>query len=311
MLSTSSEKEDVLTLTLDEERMLVGKLLTEGWEQGCWLPDSITQHSLDAASQRRLLDTCGTRSRLHLEEELLAQGKQVPETIPQDEQCPDDTVWLLASQRCDVIKGLRDEPLVSLIRATKRHRTDAQQLARKSPNLSIARVEGDDAWVVDFREVITIPKAALASFQVRQCLPSDEQFRREFALKYAQKMWRRPVPRDIQTRIEKPLEDMRKKGKWKPFFAATAEFLVDRDADSNRFKIHAILGESMSDEIELDRFFYDVVLPHLNPDEDSWLDYEGSDVRAAETVNLRMVFRTYKLSLDHLSLGLDVEGPDY
>lgn len=299
--------------TIEEEREVVTNLITQGWEQGCWVPDRIARHFLSAASQRAWLEVCGNRSRVHLEQELSDQGLPVPETIPQDTQCPDDTIWIVVSQRCDIIKGLRDEPIVSLIRATKWAALDARKITRRSANLSIARMQGDDAWVADFREAITIPKTALAAHTARQCMPTDESFRREFALKYAQRMWRRPVPRDIQTRIEKPLEDKRQSGEWKRFFAVVAEFLVVRDADSQRLRLIAILGDPIEyeEETHLAKFFGDRVLPHLNPDQDSWLDHEGSEIRPAEEVSIHLAFRSYKLNLDHLSSGTDAAGPHF
>jgi hypothetical protein len=305
---------DIARISEPDEEALVDRLILDGWEQGCWLPDGIGRHSLDAAAQRALFVACAGRRPLHRETALAERGP-IPETRPQDLTPPDDQVWLVTTQRCDLIKGLSQEPVVGLVRAARWLLPEARDRTRRSASLFIARIEGGWAWVADFRETIVVPKTALNGYPARQCLPDGDDARRGFALALAQRTWRRPVPLDIQRRVQEPLEKRHrsagKTGEWARFFAAAAQILVERDEVTGRMKVHAVLGDDIRDEAWVGRFFATTVLPFLAGGDGGWLDEEGSLLIPADQLTMRQVFGAYKLDLDYASASRGGSPPDY
>lgn len=299
-------------LSVANEHALVDYLILEGWEQGCWLPDCVAKYSIDAASQRALFEACRYREPVH-REELLTETSAVPETLHQHAEAPHDQIWIVATQRCDLIKGLQAEPVVTLIRATKWAVQQAKDQTRRSPYLYLLRIMDKDAWVADFREVIVVPKAALQAYPARQILENGDTTRRRFALALAQRTWRRPVPRDIQKRIQEPLAKRysKKTGPWADFFEVISEFLVERNEVTKRLSVYAVLGDHVVDEIPAGKFFENTVLPMLDPSGEGWLDRDGSGVMRPEVITLPIVFRTYKLDLDYLSTSRGGSSPHY
>ncbi len=284
-------------MSVSEEEKLLDQLIRDCWEQGCWLPSNISNQSMSASTQAALFAACEHRAPMHRE----AHHATVPNTRVQDERDPDDDIWLVVSQRCDIIQGLRREPAVTLVRAIKMLTQDAKGKTHRSPNFYLARTGENHSWVADFRQMITIPKFALAEHAARQCLPNGDMYRRDFALNLAQKTWRRPVPHEINEAITKPLIEKRKDNAWKWFFAGVGAFLVMTDSDSSQYVLYAVSDNPTGvDPDDMERFFTFVVIPHLNL-KTVVLDEERSHVIAAEAVNLPLVFRSYKLDLDYLS----------
>jgi len=286
-----------LSMSVSEEETLLDQLIADCWEQGCWLPGSILSQSLSASAQVALFAVCEQRAPMHRE----AHHTSVPNMRDQDEQEPDDDIWLVVSQRCDIINSLKREPVVTLIRAMKMPNREAKQKTYRSPNFYTVRTGENHSWVADFRQMITIPKFVLTEYTARQCLPNGDMCRRDFALNLAQKTWRRPVPHEINQAITMPLIEKRKDNAWKWFFAGVGAFLVTDDSHSGSYVLYAVSDNPTGvDPDGMERFFTLVVIPHLNRNT-LVLDEERSQVVAAEAVNLPLEFSSYKLDLDYLS----------
>jgi hypothetical protein len=165
--------------TQEQEEALLDRLILGGWEQGCWLDEHIATAALDAAGQRALFHAVADRVPLHREEALAAAGHHVPEMLPRYDAGPPDTCWVVLTQRCDLIKGLRQEPTVALARVMRWEAPDARSHTRRS--LCLIRDEGLTAWVADLRESIVVPKTALGAYDARQCLSDAPKVRRRFA----------------------------------------------------------------------------------------------------------------------------------
>lgn len=294
----------------EEEEALVDAMILQGWEQGCWLNDSVAAYSLDARQQRAVFVATAQRLPIHREQYLADQGFTIPETLPQDGDEPDDVIWVVVTQRCDMIKGLRQEPAITLVRATKCAAREAKEKTRRSPYLYTIRAQGESAWVADFREIITIAKAILKGYQPRQCLRDGIKPRRRFALAYAQRTWRRPVPTDIQRKVQAPLINMRKL--WRnEFYKYISDILVDIEELTGKLIIYAVIGDDDDedsggeslDELEtrLARFFDGTVLEYLSAQSGDIFNERDSAVIPAEQLTMATVFKTYKLDLDFLS----------
>jgi len=291
-------------LPSDQEQGLIDTMLLDGWEQGCWLTDSVSQYSLDAASQHALFDAVAENAPLHREQYWEEQHANIPEALPCDPSQPEEVIWIIVTQRCDLIKGLSQEPTVQLVRATRWLRREAEDRTYNSSYLHIMRVDDIYAWVADFRRLIVVPKTVLRSHQARQCLAHNVDVRRRFSFACAQRTWRRPVPTNIQQRLQKPLASKRKTKSWRNnFFRYISEILVGVDEETGKLIVHAILGTDQVDELQLMRFFDDTVLPYLSEKSGDCVDTDKSEVLPAEQVLMSLVFNTYKLDLDYLSSG--------
>lgn len=135
----------------DEEKLL-DHLISECWEQGCWLPYSVLEHALAPESQIELIEQSSTRKSIHRE----GKFQNVPESLRQDSDDPDDDIWIITSQRCDIIKSLSSEPVVTCVRATKHKSKEARGRTNKGRHntLYTVRENGTSAWVADFKQVI-------------------------------------------------------------------------------------------------------------------------------------------------------------
>ena len=286
---------------------MIDALILQGWEQGCWLDDSVAAYSLNAWQQRALFGATEERPVVHREQQLADQGREILETLPHDHDQPDDIIWVIVTQRCDLIKGLRHEPTVALVRVTRWTVREVKDKQR-TPYLYTVRTQGDSAWVADFREIITIPKAVLREYQPRQCLGDGIKLRRRFALAYAQRTWRRPVPTDIQRKVQAPLIKMRKR--WREqFYKYISDILIDVDEHTGNLIVYAVIGDDQDDEGEsldeletrLARFFDETVLEYLSEQSGDIFNEDASAVIPAEQLTMPLVFRTYKLDLNYLS----------
>lgn len=303
-----TQDETTRHLSLEEEEALVDALILDGWEQGCWLDETVAKHSLNAEQQRTLFEVTAQRPGVHRELALAGQGHEIPETLPQDSKELPDVLWLVVTQRCDLIKGLRHEPTVALIRTTKWTAQAAKDKTRRSPYLYTVRQHDGSAWVADFRETIVVPKAVLTKYRARQCLDDGTAVRRRFALAYAQRTWRRPVPTDIQQKVQQPLQEMRKR--WREtFYRYISDILVEIEERTGKYIVYAVIGdgedyggESPEDlEVLVARFFDETVLEYLSTKSGDMISQEKSVVIPAEQLTMTQVFNTYKLDLNYMS----------
>lgn len=299
--------------TVQEEKLL-DHLITEVWEQGCWLPSAVIKNALTPKDQIKLVEEYAGRKNMHRE----ALFPDIPEKRRQDDLNPEDDIWILTSQRCDIIKSLQREPIVTCVRATK---CTSKQARGKTNNgrhntLYTVRDDGTSAWVADFRQVIFLPKSILIQHHARQCLP-DGKARRDFAYNLSQRTWRRPVPPDMERKVGDPIrERLNKKGgafdaTWASFFNNLDSVLVDRNEESEKIIVYAILRAGLTDDIAEGKLFYDTVLPTLCPDTESWLDYDKSILIPVDQLLMTLVFNTYKLSLDSTSTDEESARSDF
>lgn len=295
-----------------EEERLLDALIRDGWEQGCWVEGTVATHALAPAELRRLMDACSSRDKIHREQAFIDHDLEIPESIPQSEDDPGDTAWVILNQRCDLIKGLHYEPTVTLARTTKMLAADATDKTRRSVTLHLVRTNGQFSWVVDLREVITIPKTALLDQAARQSLPDDITARGEFALACGQRFWRRPVPRHIVEAVQEPLVRKRKNKTWdRDFFRYVGEILVLEMDDLQTLAVYAVIDQHMSpaEETSLSRFFDSQVIPYLEDRSPGRISEDESRVVPDDQLTLAVAFRGYKLDLDYLSSGEDARRP--
>ncbi len=89
---------------------------------------------------------------------------------------------------------------------------------------------------------------------------------------------------------------------WQDFFCEVESVLVEELEDSGKLAIYIVIGKSSTDDVDKVKFFEDILLPALCPEEDdSWLDRGTSDLVPANELLMTQVFDTYKLSLDDMS----------
>jgi hypothetical protein len=167
------------------------------------------------------------------------------------------------TQRCDLIRDYRVEPLVELAGAepvTDRRILD--QARSNSPRFVFLAERPDGAWVVDLRRRAWLPKYLLAGQDAVQPLP-NVRARKRFRLRIGQRYWRDPVPDDIVSDVQRPLHDALDRSRARVRLGGLfSEWLGIRGGD--KVLVLAILGEG-KDRREAEAAF-DELLAKLKPD---------------------------------------------
>jgi hypothetical protein len=204
--------------TTDEEfdksaaSRLVERVLTERFEQGCWLPApqarlyEVTSEEAAALQERweRLDDA--DRARLDDLEERTEPGR--PQELEPAEAADR---FIVLTQQCDLIREPAVEATVEV--ALARWESDPNKIGMRRGLKSwreIVVAESDDlggraALIADSRRRSMLDKRVLLEFPPRQALPDSSDARRRFAYWAGARYYRRPVPHDLAVRIERPL----------------------------------------------------------------------------------------------------------
>jgi hypothetical protein len=202
---------DLVGLPAAEERELLGEIFSERWDQGCLICDSadLRAPGLDPHTIAALLREVGDRDAVHPATGA-AQGvgdDPLPQLVPDE-----DSGLLVLSQRCDIVKPLRIEPLVEVALA---HRsTDVELLAivrrdGSACHLHLTDDQGDEAeggWVVDLRTRGHLPKHWLKGRRPAHLVPPGRP-RRRFAGRLGERSSRIPVPTAIVDGFQHKLRD--------------------------------------------------------------------------------------------------------
>src|SRR5579871_5496545 len=104
-----TELEAAQALTPEEESTLRKAILESGWDQGCFLTDD--EAGL-AVAPREWIEGCADRSK---SEDIGDGADPHPHGLPHADPSADEG-WIVITQRCDLLRELRREPLVELAR---------------------------------------------------------------------------------------------------------------------------------------------------------------------------------------------------
>lgn len=193
-------------LSADDELKLLERLVEAGWSPGCWLRD-IEDRVIVASplEMSELLESCATRNRIRPEqyEDPHAFG------LPQIPISGEDPVFVVVTQRCDIVSDLKSEPVVELVRA---HRETNKGLIRQwywgSTRYYPLEPETAPSYCVDLRVRYTMSKLDLDDLSAAQALPDDHVSRTRFARRVGMRYSRAAVPEQAVAEIVRPLHEL-------------------------------------------------------------------------------------------------------
>jgi len=196
-----------------ESGRLVERVLTERFEQGCWLAVAEAREFALTDEQAALLE--GRWSRIA--DELILDKLESLEasTLPglvQDIGLDDLTDrYIILTQQCDLIREPLFEPTIEVAHArweSDPNKIGAGRNLKSWREIVVAEVEGKDdqhlALIANSRRRSLLDKRALISLPARQALPDQPDTRRRFAYWAGARYYRRPVPHDLAVRVERP-----------------------------------------------------------------------------------------------------------
>jgi hypothetical protein len=275
---------------------VLDRILVSGVDQGCFLrppPDHLAV--LDDEEMGRLLEDVSARSdcRPSLEDPFLDQD---PPTAAMD---GDEPGWVVLSQRCDLIRAYRVEPLVELARVEPV--TDEGIIVQARSNSAryvLLADRADGAWVVDLRRRACLPKHLLPDEAFARPVSAARAVKR-FRLRLGQRYWRDSVPDDIVRDVQLPLRDAIRRSSSRVRKAGYfSEWLGLRDGD--KVLVLAILGEG-KDRREAEAAF-DELLASLAPELQDRLAPESAVVDV-DDIPLGLWLDAFKFDFDEISYG--------
>lgn len=295
--------DELLSLDAQSEVDLLDQILTNGWDQGCLLElqDGLQPPALSPQSIRLLLRHLDSRDRRYP-----SDGTSDPfetEPLPQGDPGDRKEGYLVLSQRCDLIKGIAAEPLVSVGHAFCCDHASLVPAARSgssATHLHLCDTSGDEAWLLDLRSLGYVPKTWLSN-RLPTHLISPGLSRRRFARGLGARSSRSPLPTALVDRVQNPLRDWlyqstSRRSLCEPF----SEFLLIDGPKGWGFL--AIIDDDQDVNAAVECF--DRLYEQINTKLDTFeLDEEASDAIPLDQLSAADYLTAYRLDLDRVTYG--------
>jgi hypothetical protein len=286
----------------DEQAVLRGILLA-GVDQG-WFCRPGLEHLLNPPPDQleRLLELTGARPDIDLTEADPWSEAGPPASTIQGEA----SGWVVLTQRCDLVRAYRREPLVEMARARLlTDPGDARTARLNSPRL-VAFADGPakSAWAADLRQRALIPKNRLLD-QPDLVQPIESARRRkQFRLRIGQRYWRDPVPTDLVETLQRPLARVLARSGTRAAFAERFVAFLGVRADAGQVVLAAVRAPE-SDEQEAEKDWEQILalLQEHEPAAAALLEEHESGVYGLDDVSLGYWLDSFKFDLDEITYG--------
>lgn len=282
----------------DEERELLHEILSSGIDQGCFLRcDDEALLSPAPAEMERFLETMEKRPSIGLTEpDPWADGGPAAQPIGGDEPG-----YIVLTQRCDLVRALRVEPLVEVARAV-RIQGDAVAAAKVgSPRfVAFAPAEGGGVWAADLRQRACLPKPQLLQTEPAPAI-EGERARKQFRQRLGQRYARDAVPTDLVDTFQRPLRDAVKRSK--PRIAQLGNFTawLGQRTDDGHVIVYAVAADGREVEAEEDWLELMEWLEGKLPDVHGLIEPEVSGVYTADDLTFGLSLDAFKFDFDEIS----------
>lgn len=300
-LPTSLEK--LLSLDAKAEGELLNQILTSGWDQGCLLElgDGVQLPATSPPAIRLLLERLDGREARYPSEGLADPFETEP--LAQGNPGEREEGYLILSQRCDLIKGIATEPLVSVGLAFRCDRASLVSAARagsSATHLYLCNVGHGEAWLLDLRSLGYVPKTWLSDRDPIHLIEPGLA-RRRFGRGLGARSSRAPLPTELVDRVQNPLRDWLYKGaERRALCEPFSEFLLIEGPDGWGFL--AILGEGEDADAAVERF--DRLFEQIDAKLDDFpFDKDASDVIRLDQLSAADYFTAHRLDLDRVTYG--------
>lgn len=193
-------------LAPDDELKLLERLVEAGWSPGCWLRN--VEDRILVASPLELqefLEACAARRAVRPEQ----FDDPFPFGVPRTPILGEEPVFVVLTQRCDIVQDFKNEPLVELARAhllSDKGRLD--KLYWGSTRFFPIEPDVVSSHCVDLRIRYALSKLDLADLPAAQALPDNHVLRTRFARRLGMRYSRAAVPEQAVTEIVRPMHDL-------------------------------------------------------------------------------------------------------
>ena len=300
---------ELIDLASGEEQKLMHEIFTGGWDQGCLILDSADMRApgLDPHTIAALLQRVADRDAIHPARGALDpfEDEPLPQLVPNQ-----DSGLLVLSQRCDIVKPLRSEPLVEV--ALAHQSTDVELLAAARSGNSACHVhladreEAESGWLVDLRTRGHLPKHWLKGRTPAHLL-SPGRPRRRFASRVGERSARIPVPTTIVDGFQSKLRDWLYSSATRRKQCSHFSDLLLLPPEEGGWAVLAILGEGKDADAAAADF--DALLAAIVERVDPFLisrDYSG--ILRPEELSHADYLAAYKLDFKRVTYGSKSEG---
>jgi hypothetical protein len=293
-VSTADEYIERLgVLSLAEEQRLLDEVLAKGFDQGCILDLESTALIADVSDVERVFDAASERPLARAAgQDAFPEGRDVA-PIPSI-----DSPFVVVSQRCDLVTGLRLEPLVEVVRATSlSSESDQARAARMNSARLIPLAEQDSLlWAGDLRVRGYLPKDLLVRYPACQVVPSN--LRARFRLRLGQRYSRDALPADLVATVQRPLigRVIGRNATTRQLASVFTDWLLY--PDEGRYRLLAVVDPAYSKNEGDDAYNQ---LSRYFPDELEALLTDASGAIVMEQLNFLLWLGAMKINLDEIS----------
>jgi hypothetical protein len=282
----------------DEERELLHEILRSGVDQGWFLRcDDELLVCPSPAAMERFLRTIAERPEAPLTEaDPWAGGGPAAQPIKGDEPG-----WVMLTQRCDLIRALRVEPLVEVARAVHL-KGDAVAAAKAGSArfVAFAPAESGGVWAADLRQRALLPKSLLMQVSPIPAIDT-ERARKQFRLRLGQRYWRDPVPTDLVETLQRPLRDAVRRSSSRIAQMGSFSMWLGLRSDDGRVIVLAVAAKDREAEAEEDWLELMEWLEAKLPEAHALIEPHRSGVYTADDIPLGLWLEAFKFDFDEIS----------
>lgn len=283
----------------------------KGLEPGCWVRVDDTELISPADARQLIVDALKHLEKLPVS--ALADLTEFDDEHPWDPPDDGESAWIIISQSCDLVRDVRDEPLVQV--ALLRQAQTGDDLPSWSRNsarwIPLDPTGKHSRYYVDLRVQAFLAKHVIADMPARQAIPTDDGKQRprtRFALRVGQRHSRMGIPTRIVQEIVDPLVDSVTGDKplRAELDAAFSEWLLE--PGERPALIAVTTAESSSGEFQAaEDLLYKRLWPALRDELVGRLDEERSRVVSLDDLTVPLWLGSWKVDLDFLTYG--AKGP--
>ncbi|HST56252.1 MAG TPA: hypothetical protein VLJ42_10235 [Solirubrobacteraceae bacterium] len=313
--------DELLRLDRDARLKLIQEISAKGFEPGCWirLEDADLMHGAIAVR-----DMVWALERIEkLPAGALLGVEEFEGEHPWNPPADGESAWIIISQTCDLVRDVRDEPLIQV--ALLRCAGDTEDLPSWSRNsarwIPLDPTGKRSRYYVDLRVQAFVPKQLLAGQEVKQAIPADrfgkQRPRTRFPLRVGQRHSRIGVPTPIVERIVDPLAGVLKRNKSlrvKLDGAFSEWLLLPAEAEHDPLILLGITPHDPGDLAfrDAEDLFFGQLWNVFPPDLRERLDESRSQVIALDDLTVPVWTAAWRLDLDFLTYGSkgDADSPE-
>jgi hypothetical protein len=300
--------DELLGLGQDARVSLVKTISAMGFEPGCWV--CVHDGELISSVQARELMGAAIKRIEKLPRDTLAGIKEFEGEHSWDPPIDGEPAWVILSQSCDLVRDVRDEPLVQL--ALLRRADDVEDLVSWSRNsarwIPLDPTGKQSRYYVDLRAQAFVAKQIIADLDVRQAIPPDsfgkQRPRTRFAHRVGQRHSRMGIPtRTVIAAVDPLVEAVNADRAMRARLDETFSEWLLVPGDPPALVAVADAGPGSPEFQAAEDLFFEQFWRSLPDELAASLDENASQVVALDDLRVPMWMSAWKIDLDFLTYG--------